>query len=95
MNASADGHELMHRYEALRRAALGEPAGYGQGRGWALLVRRGVAAWMRAWLEVTPTQTKVVRPTTQPNGGLSGALVPELAVILATMALCHLEETTR
>jgi len=95
MNASGGGRELVHRYEELRRVALGEPAGYGQSRGGVLLVRRGVAAWMRAWLEVTPTPTKTVPPTTPPNGGLSGALVPELAVILATMALCNVEEPTR
>lgn len=95
MNPGTGGHELRQRYEELRRVALGGPAGYGQSRGWVLLVRRGVAAWMRTWREVTPTLTKTVHPTTQPNGGLSGALVPELAVILATMTLGNLEETTR
>jgi hypothetical protein len=95
MNAIADGHGLMHRYEELRRVALGEPAGYGQSQGRVLLVRCGMAGWMRAWLEVAPAPAKAVRPTTPPNEELSGAFAPELAVILATMALCNLEETTR
>ncbi len=64
MNAGVGGHKLRHRYEALRRVALGESAGVGQSRGWVLLVRRGLAAWMRAWLKVTPTPAKTVRQET-------------------------------
>ncbi|MHC4406217.1 MAG: hypothetical protein ACYTG0_41815 [Planctomycetota bacterium] len=95
MNAGVGGHNLRHRYEELRRVALGKSAGVGQSRGWVLLVRRGMAAWMRAWLEVTPTPAKTVRQETQPSEGTAAAFAPELAVILATMALCNLEETTR
>ncbi len=71
-------------YEQLRRYALGEPGGVP--RGLALLVRRGLKAWMEAC-------TLAVRPTTKPSI-IAGAelrvpagLVNEVVCILAGMGL--------
>ena len=41
--------EWAMRYEAVRRQALQEPCSLENGWELALLVRRGVVAWMRAW----------------------------------------------
>jgi hypothetical protein len=45
----------VERYEQLRSRALGgEPSGFGLGL--AVLERRGVAAWARAWQGTTPAR---------------------------------------
>ncbi len=66
----------MERYEQLRRRALG-----GEASGWrlglALLQRRGVAAWARAWLTtapVAPAPPPVVSPVD--GDGVVGVLAP-------------------
>jgi hypothetical protein len=79
-NATAEA--LVDRYEQLRRHALA-----GDGQGWrlglALLHRRGVAGWMRAWDGL---------PTPPPAAG-RGSPVPiaagdqPLVGVLAAMAL--------
>ncbi len=71
----------VERYEQLRRHALGgEPSGWRLGL--ALLERRGVAAWARAWRS-TPTAPPGARPTLEapPVGG------DEIVGVLASMAL--------
>ena len=45
---------MVDRYEELRGEVLGQSAGGGPGLGLALLIRRGMAAWMRAWANCTP-----------------------------------------
>jgi hypothetical protein len=52
-DAAAGGVGDVGRYEQLRRRALdGEPSGFRLGL--ALLERRGVAAWARAWQGTSP-----------------------------------------
>lgn len=69
----------VERYEALRRQALGgESSGWGLGL--ALLQRRGVVAWARAW-PATPSTVPARVPVEVPAGG------DELVGVLATMAL--------
>jgi hypothetical protein len=46
-----DGHALAQRYEALRRDVVNPSACSQDVRGLALLVRRGMAAWMRCVAE--------------------------------------------
>lgn len=59
-----DSHELAQRYEALRRDVVQPCINASQDvRGLALLVRRGMAAWMRA---LSPP------PCTRPAAGRSG-----------------------
>lgn len=79
----------VERYEELRRHALG-----GEASGWrlglALLQRRGVAAWARAWMETTPPVPAAPVPTfpvqTFPVAPATGG-GDELVGVLATMAL--------
>lgn len=46
------------RYEAVRRQAVEEQHSLENGWELALLVRRGVVAWMRAWSAMAETQTQ-------------------------------------
>lgn len=75
------------RYEELRRQILAEPAGGGWGR--ALLLRRGLLAWMQAWPIDDSADQKAAKPaepsataTTLP-AGLSG----EITRVLVNMIL--------
>ena len=75
----------MERYEQLRRRALdGELSGFRLGL--ALLERRGVAAWARAWQGTTPA-SQPQRPT----GSVLElpAASSELVGALASMALAR------
>jgi hypothetical protein len=73
----------VERYEQLRRRALlGEPSGWRLGL--ALLERRGVVAWARAWRGTTP------EPAAPPVTALAVdglAVGDELVGALASMAL--------
>ncbi len=75
---------MTSRYEALRRAALGKepPAGHGL----ALVIHRGVSAWLRAWGELG---TAPARPAAYFRGScpLPAANIPELVQGLTTLAL--------
>jgi len=63
-----DSHELAQRYEALRRDVVQPCINASQDvRGLALLVRKGMAAWMRA---LGPP------PCTRPSAGRSGCDEP-------------------
>src|SRR4051794_3264841 len=77
-----DGGGHVERYEQLRARALA-----GDGAGWqlglALLQRRGVLAWTRAWPQ-QPAPVRACRPAPVP------AAADELVGALATMALARL-----
>lgn len=75
----------VERYEQLRRQALGgEPSGWRLGL--ALLERRGVAAWARAWQTTVPAP-----PSQRSRPGVETAVGGEEIVgVLATMALACL-----
>jgi len=82
--ASADGHALAEQYEALRQAAVAkEGCRDVVARGQALLMRKGMAAWMKGVEEVsvraaaTPTIARCM-----PEG-----IERRLVDIVATMAL--------
>jgi len=75
------------RYEALRQLAIGgrqileaDPLGL------VLLVRRGVAGWMRSWSEPAPTPAPVALPPVVP----ASAWQYQLTEVLAAMSLAHL-----
>jgi hypothetical protein len=83
-DAPAGGADV-ERYEQLRSHALdGEPSGFRLGL--ALLERRGVAAWARAWQRTAPARepqrrcASVVEPPAASN---------ELVGALASMALAR------
>jgi len=86
MTDARDSGADVQRYEQLRLHALdGEPFGFRLGL--ALLERRGVAAWARAWGE-----TSAVRPAPAPDSPTVCAPVAvgdELVGALASMALAR------
>jgi len=78
----------VQRYEQLRSHALdGEPSGFRLGL--ALLERRGVAGWARAW---STTARPEPAPRLQQPSATACAPVPvgdELVAALASLALAH------
>jgi len=71
-----DGKDLAGRYEAVRAVALAD--GQRAGLGAALLMSKGMAAWMRGWRACTPA----------PPGPVASAGPPaEVVGVLAIMAL--------
>lgn len=73
-------------YEDLRQGVLGSGDG-ARSLGEALLVGRGMAAWMRAWAEIPPPKEKMPREASDRDGVLPVAGRAEIATILAHMAL--------
>lgn len=74
----------VERYEQLRLRALGgEPSGFRLGL--ALLERRGVAAWARAWQATTPPREQRASGSVLELPAASG----ELVGALASMALAR------
>ncbi len=68
------------RYETLRRAALGlEPAA---DHGLALVIHRGLVAWMAVWAELEPAPAAAAAQSRVP-----AATAPELVQALTTLAL--------
>ena len=77
----------VERYERLRACALaGEPDGWRLGL--ALLERRGVAAWTRAWQSTAPVPS--APPARAAVEATTGAGAGEIVGVLATMALACL-----
>ena len=82
---AGDGGGDVERYEQLRACALaGEPDGWRLGL--ALLERRGVAAWTRAWQSAAPAPSS--QPARSPLEPPAGA--GEIVGVLASMALACL-----
>jgi hypothetical protein len=82
----ATGNADVERYEALRRDALGGE-GAGSRLGLALLQRRGVAAWARAWNDTPPLSSPARRAGPGVEAPVAG---DELVGVLATMAMACL-----
>jgi hypothetical protein len=78
------------RYEALRQLAVGgrqilesDPLGL------VLLLRQGIAGWMRRWSELTPTAPLPSAPVQTPTAS-AGSWQHQLTQVLAEMSLAHL-----
>jgi hypothetical protein len=89
---------LVERYEELREDALSGTGISGELRGVAVLVRKGMSAWIRAWCghkgslwdeRGRPPFSVAVTPDMPRN------LVSEVVSILTSMALCAQEEVRR
>jgi hypothetical protein len=62
-------------------------------RGLALLMREGLAAWMEAWCGcIAPTPPSPHEPREAERGPEFCESGAELVQVLASMALCHLQE---
>ena len=82
------------QYESLRAETLGEGDGRCGGLGWALLARRGMAAWLDAWsMTKSPPGRRAGRETEQAVGLLPEGR-DELVMVLTGMALQHSKEDT-
>ena len=81
---------LVASYEALRRIALGQrgPDG-GPSLGLAILLRQGVAAWLRAWARCPSLADPVARRA--PPLEMPALVHTELVQLWAHMALSHQE----
>mgnify|MGYP001608626822 CR=1 FL=1 len=71
------------RYEQLRSAALGIATAQANGRGLALLMRSGVAAWMQAWVSYTTPRP----PQPESTHRQLPAVCSGVVTILAEMAM--------
>jgi hypothetical protein len=80
------------RYEELRSAALGVATAAASGRGLALLMRQGMAAWMRAWASCVAPRPSPVEPGKQAK---PPAVCPELVTVLAQMAMAAAQQGGR
>ena len=83
---------LVASYDLLRRVALGcSGPDDGPRLGFTVLLRQGMAAWLRAWAQCPPPSTRT------PPGSLvitiPSLVHTELAHVWAHMALAHQEAT--
>lgn len=83
-----DCHQLVDRYEELRLEAIGRGSFSGSGQGLALVVRKGLTAWMEAWSHcVSPSNIVSHRQDSAANVKPVMGIQTELVQLLATMAL--------
>ena len=92
--AAMDQERLVEAYESLRSYALGDYKGRAI-PGLALLLHKGMAAWLEAcarWMPPPPSQADHESST---GADLPPGLRGELVVVLTTMVLNHLQEVWR
>ncbi len=98
--AGDDGHVITSkqsttaftmRYEALREHVIARHPDVVR-HGIALLLRQGMAAWMRACREMAPTPDTVPAANTVPSScSVPDGATTEIVHVLAAMALLHME----
>jgi hypothetical protein len=93
----AEPQDVVGQYEALRREAL-EVAPFGpRGHGLALLVARGLPAWLTALTALVPLRPR--RPVDEPRAERAPRLLPaarvELTTVLAGLVLACAEPAGR
>ena len=76
---------VISSYETLRRIAVGTPAPIdGPGLGFTLLLRQGMAAWLKAWaLGSAPRVVTVSAPVAVPLTAVPSLVQHELAQVWA------------
>jgi hypothetical protein len=79
-----DGQALVQRYESLRRTVMQRDAAQHDMRGQALLMRRGMAVWMRTVGDAGAAATS--------HDAAVSSLEQLLVNIVAAMALVHAKE---
>jgi hypothetical protein len=94
---SAEPAYVVEQYEALRREALDVAPFAPRGHGLALLLARGLPAWLTALTALVPSRP--TRPVDEPAGERSPRLLPaarvELTTILAGLVLACAEPEER
>lgn len=83
-----DCQPFVDRYEELRLEAMGRGSFSGSGQGLALVLRKGLTAWMDAWSRCVPSGNTIA-PRQEPAAGVESdpGMQTELVRILAAMAL--------
>ncbi len=81
------GADWTRRYEDLRRQVSAQPGWTGQRWGLALLISRGVVAWMRAWPQRVVSIERQQSPTVPDHTELPSDLHHQVASVLADMIL--------
>ncbi len=84
--ASDAGAAMVERYEELRSQVLGLGELVSARRGWALLVRRGMLAWMCAWSSCSTAPSDCPATSRTPHALSQSS---EVVQILVSMALSH------
>ena len=88
MTDAPEGDGVVERYEQLRSHAIcGEPSGFRLGL--ALLERRGVAAWARAWGDTAPARPAPANRAAPEPVPAPVAVGDELVGALASLALAR------
>lgn len=78
------------RYEELRQEALGQSGAIASDRwGLSVLLRHGMAGWMRAWRDPASWAPRAPVEEPAPAICLSGSWQQEVTHLLANMALSH------
>lgn len=85
---------LTAAYEAMRAWATGQAGVEGRPPGLALVLQRGLPAWLAAWQSWVPPATPPAPPRDGPAPRLS-VVRSELATVLVQMALAQCEEERR
>jgi hypothetical protein len=80
--AGVDGHALAAQYEALRQDVVARGGSTQPARGLALLMRKGMAAWMRG-VDEEPPRTAPAAPTAPLPDSIERGLID----IVTAMAL--------
>ena len=76
---------MTQNYEKLRQGALNEGRGTVHGLGLTLLLRQGLAAWMRVLINIPNPQNRPL--PTDPGEPIETPLRPELINLLVAMVL--------
>jgi len=78
---------LSQHYETLRAVALGEPARAELPQGLALVLRRGLPAWMHVWSQCLSATPRPVPQPGRPPTILPAGVAGQVALVLASMIL--------
>jgi hypothetical protein len=84
--AGADGHALAAQYEALRQDVVAQEGSTQAARGLALLMRKGMAVWIKG-IEELPRPATADAPPAAPAAQLPHGIERDLIDILTAMAL--------
>jgi|APCry1669188910_1035180.scaffolds.fasta_scaffold05448_5 hypothetical protein len=83
------------RYEQLRQQVLEPDAMLAQDRwGLGLLLRKGLAGWMRLWQDPAATAQQVAPALPLPLTGPAPGWQPQATLLLANMAFSHFHPCT-
>jgi hypothetical protein len=91
--AGADGHALTAQYEALRQDIVAQDGSTQAAWGLALLMRKGMAAWIRGVEEAPPCVAPApAAPTAQLPDGIERGLIDIVTAMALATATQHRQQ---